>query len=487
MWRRYNRSAAFYAAILLLGITGGFVCNEFVHPAVPVVVMAKEAGTEYDFGPVSYDLTNLPPMENEMYAEWEGKIYYRQYSDEDMGENTRGGYFGAVPGAKKELMCMSPDGSVEQVGVDYGYDGMYIVEGRIYSQKRKAQGEGWTAGVYSCALDGSDVKEYASDEVLGVKGDRVICTLGVYGISWIDGKDGQEHVLIPDKEQDYGPKYLGATDKEVFFSRCTWNEETMESGVGLYSVDDKGKVRCLRIFTEQAYLDYMEPRIGEYITYINVSSPFITSFQILGDELYFSVGTDNGTGHSYSGSMIVCMNTDGSNCKFLGASPAAYFYLYDDGLNRSLYCSPFKDGKAVISKGTVLKGEAPPDLTIRPREKEHRYGDWAYEEPQVWPDADGRDSILAYPDTSGVCYVLLSAEESEKIGIATACENNADMMRQTIRQIEYLEERLFFTVTDLIHRENLDSPQWGYGYERGKSVCYCKNLESGEIRALYEY
>ena len=69
MWKKYNgRIAAVCVLILMLCMT--------IFPA--------DSGTEHDFAPVSYDLTNLPPMENEMYAEWEGNIYYRQYSDEDM-------------------------------------------------------------------------------------------------------------------------------------------------------------------------------------------------------------------------------------------------------------------------------------------------------------------------------------------------------------------------------------------------------------------
>ncbi len=101
----------------------------------------KTDDVQYNFGPISYDLTNLPPMKNKLYAVWEGRIYYRQYSDEDMEEGGLWGDFSPIAGTEKELMCMERDGSVTQVGVDYGYDGMYIVEGRIYSQKWKRQGK----------------------------------------------------------------------------------------------------------------------------------------------------------------------------------------------------------------------------------------------------------------------------------------------------------------------------------------------------------
>ena len=81
----------------------------------------SEAPTEvidnlYGFGPVSYDLSALPAMENKLYAEWEGNIYFRQYSDEDLEEGALWANFGDIPNTEKELMCLTPDGELTQVG-----------------------------------------------------------------------------------------------------------------------------------------------------------------------------------------------------------------------------------------------------------------------------------------------------------------------------------------------------------------------------------
>lgn len=163
---------------------------------------------------VSEELSALPAMENRVYAEWEGKIYYRQYSDEE--------------GTAKELMCMEPDGSVTQAGVDDGCDELYIVGGRIYSHKyvqTRENGRQITrAVVYSCELDGSGVKEYSARSIYAVKGDKIICETGGYagddgyGITWIDGRDGEEHLLISGKGLYHGTEYLGATEEAVFLS-----------------------------------------------------------------------------------------------------------------------------------------------------------------------------------------------------------------------------------------------------------------------------
>lgn len=433
---------------------------------------------QYNFGPVSYDLANLAPMENKLYAKWEGRIYYRQYSDEDMEEGGLWGHFSPIAGTEKELMCMERDGSVTQVGVDYGCDGMYIVEGRIYSQKWKIEGTSEVSVVYSCALDGSDVIEYASEKrILDVAENRIICSLGWNGISWIDAKNGREHILVPDKSRQTA-SYLDATEEEVFFYRLMENEETESYDLHLYSVDYQGNEKKLMTATMQEYMDYM----GEEIEYIAPSPLLIPFFQILGDELYFSVGTTNGTAHIYSGGLIYNMRKDGSRCKVLSTSCYEYFYLYDDRKSRSLYCTPCEE-KSDYVPGEVnvrqirLSGKMQEDII--PWE-----GFTAYDEPRVlYLYENLRDSIVIYPDTSGTCYVLLTVEESEELAIAT---NKDSRTVQQVEEIEYLDGKLFFTVTDLTYSTHY-SIGWRDGYERGRSVCYCKDLVSGEICLLYEY
>ena len=263
----------------------------------------------YRCSPVSEDLSALPAMENRVYAGWEGNIYYRQYSDEDTDEGGLWAEFEPVPGTAKEIMCMKPNGSVTQVGTDYGHGDFFIVGGRIYSQKyvqTREDGRQVTHEVvYSCELDGSGVKEYSASRVLAVKGCKVICGTGGYagydghGITWIDGWDGEEHVLIPGKGLCHEAEYLGATEEEVFFYRLVENGSRMRVpyDVTLYSVDYQGKVGELATVTEQEYVDCLTDDLMEYPLYISC-------FRILGDDLYFSVGSANGNAYMYSGGMI---------------------------------------------------------------------------------------------------------------------------------------------------------------------------------------
>lgn len=524
MWKRYNgRIIAVCAVIFMLGMTGFFAgrgteyegtqeeqqsdraAEQEQQTPAPVVVEpdsteagqtgsdaedVSEAGTsgeaepEYDFGPVSYDLTRLPPMENRMYAAWEGNIYYRQYSDEDLEDGALWGGFSGITGTAKEIMCMEPDGNVKQVGVDYGESVFYIVNGRIYSQKFTEADGGHRAHwiVYSCDLDGNDVREYDSYMILDVRGERIICATDGDGLAWIDGRDGQEHILIPENDSYHGAEYLGATEEEVFLYKLVRNDSE-EYGqpydVTLYSVGYQGNVTDLATVTAQEYAT--ECVSGEFLLYVDESPLFISYLQIMEDDLYFSVGTTNGTAHVYSGGMIYGVKKDGSGLvRLVDESPTARFYLYDDGVNRLLYCNSVYEGSRWMRdemQHTVLQGEAVEGVTIRNADET------VYERPYAYGTSGGADEILFYPDTSGVCYVLLTSEESEALGIRTHVDG--DMVQQ-ITDIEYLSEKLFFTVTDLTYSAEY-SIGWRDGYERGRSVCYCKDMESGEIRALYEY
>ncbi|MDE6699952.1 MAG: hypothetical protein K2K10_02910 [Acetatifactor sp.] len=431
---------------------------------------AELAGTEqnaalYDRSPVSYDLSALPAMESRMYALWDGKVYFRQYTDESFEKGGLWADFKPIAGAEKALMCMEPDGGIVQTGADYGDGSMFIANGRLYSQR--CQGE--TYKVYSCGLDGKDVEEYNSSYVLAAREGRIICQTTEGGLSYIDTnideKTGREHVLV--EESAY---YLDATEEEVFFYGYQKNKETESQELVLCAVDYEGTVSVLKMFTRQEYLDCMgQDELYEY----PMDIPY---FKCLGDTIYFSAGSYNGNAHMYSGGPIYSMEKDGSNCRVEAVSYGQFFYLYDDGENRILY---YKDPDIrTTSEDTGirpvnLRGTAQPGIVLP-----QPYS--AYDEPYVHGESN---SVLWYPDTSGVCYVLLTEEESAALAIDAYVDGS---WMQAIEDIEYVDGRIFFTVTDLTYNRD-SSIGWRDYYDRGRSACYCKDTESGEIRLLYEY
>ncbi len=440
-----------------------------------------ESETVYALNPVSYDLLALPAMENRLYALWKGDIYFRQYSNGDWADGALWADFEPSAAAGKALMCMKPDGELVQMGEDYGCGTLFIAEGRLYSQ-RCLGGEEYM--VYSCALDGSDVRDYDSAEVLAERDGRIICRTAASGLSYIDTRTGQEHVLV-----DGEAWYLDAAEEEIFFYGYQESEGYQENGSGqedrsnqanqeteaqeltLYSVDYEGNVHILKMLTREEYLNLM----GEEALYGYLMD--IPYFHILGDEIYFAAGSYNGNAHMYSGGPIYRMQKDGSGCRVEALAAGAFFYLYDDGQNRAIYYQECglrqrEEGDTGVRQA-LLDGEVPQDVTIPPPYNR-------YDKPYV---EGGTSSVLFYPDTSGVCYVLLTAQESEELGIVTYVDGR---WMQKIDAIEYVGGRLFFTVTDLTYNRE-KSIGWRDYYDRGRSVCYCKELESGEIRQIYEY
>lgn len=428
----------------------------------------------YDRNPVSYDLSALPAMENRRYALWDGKVYFRQYTDESLEKGGLWAKFKPIAGAEKALMCMEPDGEIVQSGTDYGHGSMFIVDGRIYSQR--CQGEAYK--VYSCGLDGRDVEEYASSYVLAARDGRIICQTAEGGLSYIDtnintdnettidAKTGREHVLV--EESAY---YLDATEEEIFYFGYQKSKETEREELILCVVDYEGTVSVLKMFTYQEYLDCME-RDESYMFESPMDIPY---FKRLGNTLYFSAGSYNGSGQMYSGGPIYSMERDGSSCRVEAVSYGQFFYLYDDGENRILYYDD-PDIRTTSEDTGIrpinLRGTAQPDIILPPPYT-------AYDEPYMHES----NSILWYPDTSGVCYVLLTEEESAALSIDEYVDGS---WMQAIEDIEYVDGRIFFTVTDLTYDRD-SSIGWRDYYDRGRSACYCKDTESGEIRLLYEY
>ena len=492
--------------------------EEEAEPETGTAKEASEMSTEendgsYYFSPVSYDLSNLPAMENEYYAEWEGNIYFRRYSDEDIEKGALWANFSYIPDTEKELMCLKPDGTLTQVGTDYGHGTMFIAGGRLYSQryiKRKssAGNDSYDSVVYSCELDGSDVTEYISYGVLALRGDWIICetrNAGMEGLAVINVQTGQERVLVDAQEQGLVDvekqysflDYLEATEEEIFYYIHSGVHGDFDRGnpgadenLVLYSVDYEGNIRELATVTGEEYVEYGS-EVGNEFGFPMDTAINIRYFKILGDDIYFSAGASNGSAQMYSGGPIFSMKKDGSERKVEALSYDDIFYLYDDGINRALLCSTIdeKSGR-VAENGRMLPinliGQTPQNITLRPAygypyDEPYVYSSTAYDRMHhtVYPDT----SVLLYPDTSGICYVLLTEQDCEELSVDAYVDGS---FNQDIKDVEYLDGKLFFTVTDLTYSFE-DSIGWRDGYLRGRTACYCKDLKSGEISLLYEY
>ena len=318
------------------------------------------------------------------------------------------------------------------------------------------------------------------------------------GLAVINVQTGQERVLVDAHEQGlidiqkqyWYLDYLGATEEEIFYyihpgvhGDFDWGNPGDDEDLVLYSVDYEGNIRELTTVTCEEYLEYGS-EIGDEFGFPMDAALHIHCFKILGADIYFNVGSDNGSGQMYSGGPIFSMKKDGSERQVQAFSYDTKFYLYDDGANRALLCSTIDNVREVTP--ICLEGKAPQDIVLRIA------NGYSYDEPYVHsstaydpvnhsvsPDT----SALLYPDTSGICYVLLTEQDCEELAVDAYVDGH---FRQDIKEVEYLDGKLFFTVTDLTYSPEM-SIGWRDYYDRGRTACYCKDLESGEIRLLYGY
>lgn len=421
---------------------------------------------EYPMEPVSYDLTGLPAMKNKFYAETDSGIVFRQYSDEDFSKGGLWGNLTPVEHTEKELMCMETDGSIICLGTDYGCGTLLFSEGRLFSQEYHAEG-GYQ--VYSCALDGSDVIYYDAVQVLNlVWGSSVVCSTTEGGIAVIDASTGEERVVW-----DSDVTYLGASDEVLYFYGYADEDEEGLSALHLYTADAAVDVKVILSITPEQYWTDRGVKEDEGFVYPRA----IPCFQILGDEIYFSLGEYQGSGQMYTGGPIYRMKADGSDCEAVAYSGMQYFYLYENSGNRCLYYMDYelkRSGEEMSPmRPAVLKGSVPEDIILP-----EPYA--SFEKPYV---DGGTDSVWFYPDNSGVCYVLLTMEESDALGIETHVDG---LQNHTVSEIEYVGDRLIFTVRKLYYNKG-ECIGWRDYYDRGESKVYCKDLKTGEITLLYQY
>ena len=134
--------------------------------------------------PVQYtdDLSLLADLKyaNYTYAYQDGKVYYRRYHEDSYEEAALYGEYGAIPGTKKEMVCVDADGTVTELFTDYGDGSIDLVDNRFYlTERRKKENTqyGRTETVrclYSVDMQGNDRIDYGEGYVCKIDKNRKI-------------------------------------------------------------------------------------------------------------------------------------------------------------------------------------------------------------------------------------------------------------------------------------------------------------------------
>ena len=364
---------------------------------------------------------------NQLYAEYDGKIYFRRYSAEDKVPGELFGNFRDVEEVtEKDLMCMDSEGNVEKIGTDSGIGTMLIFDGYLYSAKRDVTDSGYLYNqVYSCKLDGTEEINYESTDVVGMLGSYLVCTGKEKKLFIIDTVTREEKLLTSGADE-----YLFTADNQVYFVSYPEVTEAV-----IYRVTADGvKSEIARMTVDD--LKKISETEANYIS--------VVCSQIAGNKLYFAAGYYAGSAHMYQGGLMARVNADGTEFEILGEFLPDSFYILNNDLENIV--GGKKLGRSYFSEDLAL----------------------CYVK-----DADSTEEVL------------LTQEEYESLGMGGYSDYQEDNFWE-LSEVEVTGDKLFFTITTGKHDASQDIG-WRYYYTREKTAVFCKDMKTGEICELYAY
>lgn len=432
-----------------------------------------------------YEIDELPAMDNKLFAEWDGKIYFRRYNADCFEHETYGYGLREITDkvVYKDLMCMDEEGNVTCVGRDMGTGTMYIEqvddeEPRLYSVCCLPDNN-WK--IYSCNLDGSNVKIHyeckTEPEFVGMWGRRLVfqkagelkfvyiandfdvsvCDVPCECIGW--DEEAIYYVYWTDARRIYFEKfyYTGEVEQiaelaieDLFQKDGQWVHYDIYESLGMFDLTD------IEMYEDKIYFmlrkeDSFNRGVGIYILDMN-------------DGTVEEVVTDE-TGSM--GRLNVVKDED--NLWLYYGLP----YLVEDG----------EEYKELVDLNCVqIQGTKEAGTEVYP---------WL-EKGTVDTYLVGEYGIYATPDDTGVTYVLASCEELESLGIGSPRSNFENLNRTgwDLVRAEYIGNKLFFSVeiSELDPERSYTTPEGTGGcFIWQKTYDYCKDLSTGEYTLLNSY
>lgn len=438
-----------------------------------------------------YDINALPTMENQYYAKWDGKIYFRQYNAESFVDGELWAEYDYVskPLVAKDLMCMDAQGEVTKVGIDYGYGPLYVIDAdgsgpRIYSTLLDEDG---CYKIYSCDLEGNDLTYLHSDEMYltlcGRYEDKIAFLSGYYDMGCIDLGAGAHISYLGDF---YKEEYLGMNEDGVYY---VGHQYTDEADFYICEGNYDGETKVLAEFQIQDIVpdDMLDECIDEEGNLLYFATSYeMTDADVVGNKIYFILEGYAGTGHFPQGGALFLLDMDTKDCKLVSKMfEVTKFSVVEQDGNTWIYYpwAGHVDGEyKVWTECFILEGDSE---ILAPTGVDARYD--IREVTQNYYSNGGYD-VYTTVDASGYNYVLLTEEEIDSLGIDNPSiygETNGDVEWNLVRA-EYVDDKFFFSV-EISDRDTEQNIGWRDYYVRRITYDYCKDLTNGEITLLHSY
>ena len=425
--------------------------------------------------PVEYtdDLSLLADLKyaNYTYAYQDGKVYYRRYHEDSYEEAALYGDYGAIPGTKKEMVCVDADGTVTELFTDYGDGSIDLVGNRFYLRewRRKENTQyGRTETVrclYSVDMQGNDRIDYGEGYVCKIDKERKIIIMELkeenstyyYTINYETG-ERERFSEYPASGYRYYRKH---TDDENICELC--------------EVSPEGEEREIIALTSDGSQNY---GVIEHILDIKVD----------GDRIYFVFGGYDGTAHVFQGGKLISVKLDGTDYKAVETDSDNYYICHDEG-KTLVYFSERYNGNVGLDaepeEYSALVWDVEEDICYC---SEFPGKDlFCYEEMGALYSVRGyddelqrrREDIYALPDDSG--KIVRVAMDIEQYITKWEEEKNIDY-----EDFYFADGFLFFKVEYKVYDAGT-SLGWRDGYRRLHTDIYRLKIGEDKAEVLYSY
>lgn len=440
--------------------------------------------------------------ENGTYAYQEGKVYYRRYHEDSYEDAALWGNYDAVPGTKKEIVCIDGDGTETVLFDDYGYGDIYLLAGRFYMQEKEINNADnvMNTRLYSVDIQGNDRIDYGYGDIIAIDRELNIIVLKI----WEEDNPCYYVMNYESGEKKLILSGLGADDSIgayqngwLYYIKHDW-----QTGISAVCAVSTG---------------------GEDREIISIKSPdidlnsqrYVCNMEVDKDRIYFVFGNYGGSANVFQGGKLISIRLDGTDYKEVDTDRDVFYLCHDNGKTLIYFPRYYEHREAEDEYNTLIwdvdadicyPSDFPPDMmaayrrniynNIATRGSKYYLSDGLlyFMNRRVFVDvavyeneAESRTDIYAIADDSG-----------EIIRVVTDIGQFYTKWEKEEAETEYIDEHiyygdfyfadgfLYFKAEYRVHDKET-SIGWRDGWRRLHTEVY--RLKIGEDRAeiLYSY
>lgn len=364
--------------------------------------------------------------------QYDGDLYYWKYNNQSFKHQALFADYAPASTAQNQLICRKEDGSEEIVLTACAMGNLYILNDRLYFEALS-----FDKSTYHTEVKWIERKNKKWDV-------SAINSLGVGTIADVDKEKNRILFLSNVENSQYNDLYIinpeKTDEKKIVDQRIHYLH--YENGVIYYQKEtedvENGQRGEISLWYSDLQLNKKE--------FVHTSPDLYSSaegnkaraecFQIFDGNIYFSYGNIAGTGHLYQGGNICRVPVGGGNLEVLESRAEDLFYVYR------------KNGEVKIEQAKKL-GE---------------------------PYEDEAGNYYMYTDTKGTFVTLISASDYTYDKTAAV----------RVKDIELIGNQVFYKIVYSTYNAII-SKGWRDGYDWNKTEAYIKDIDTGEVKKLYEY